>query len=68
MNSFSDEYQINFDYNLLKPLSIDEFIKICPENKKEKISLLFLEEMNKFIYYNKDEIISFNILNFKKEN
>jgi len=50
---FSDDYQINFDYNLLKPFSIDKFIdekittekiqriiniKLCLENKKEKIS------------------------------
>ena len=64
---FSDEYQINFEYNLLKPFSIDEYIdeKIAIENiqkminikvnkKKEEdyFSLLFLKEMNKLICYN----------------
>jgi len=80
---FSDEYQINFDYNLLKPFNIDEFIdeeitieniqkiiniKISQNIEKDKNSLLFLKEMNKLICYNKNKIISFNLLNFKKEN
>ena len=80
---FSDEYQFNFDYNLLKPFSIDELIdeeitirkiqknikiKISQKNEKDKNSLLFLKEMNKLICYNKNKIISFNLLNFKKEN
>ena len=80
---FSDEYQINFDYNLLKPFSIDEFIdesitieniqkitkiKASQKNEEDKISLVFLKEMNKLICYNSNKIISFNLLNFKKEN
>jgi len=80
---FSDEYQINFDYNLLKPFSIDEFIdekitiekfqkimniKISQKNEEDNNSLLFLKEMNKLICYNTNKIISFNLLNFKKEN
>jgi len=88
---FSDDYQINYDYNLLKTFSIDEIvdenltieniqkvikIKVSQKDKlKERIniedkisSLLFLEEMNKLICYNTNKIISFNILNFKKEN
>ena len=82
-NFFLDEYQINFEYNLLKPFSIDEYIdeKITIENihkminikvnkKKEEdyFSLLFLKEMNKLICYNTNKIISFNMLNIKKEN
>ena len=80
---FSDEYQINFEYNLLKPFSIDEYIdeKITIENiqkminikinkKKEEdyFSLLFLKEMNRLICYNTNKIISFNLLNFQTEN
>ena len=91
---FSDEYQFNFDYNLLKTFSIDEFIderitieniqkncsiKVSQINNIKKMrnveledkitsSLFFLEKMNKLICYNSDKIISFNLLNFKKEN
>ena len=83
----SDDYQINYDYNLLKTFSIDEKltieniqkginIKVSQKDKlKERISLedeisslLFLEEMNKLICYNPNKIISFSLLNFKKEN
>ena len=80
---FSDEYQINFDYNLLKSFSIDEFIdeeitienfqkiiniNVSQKNEKDYNSLLFLKEMNKLICYNINKIISFNLVNFKKEN
>ena len=88
---FPKENQINFDYNLLKTFSIDQFIeeKITIENiqkvcnikvsQKNEIkkninvedeisSLLFLEKMNKLICYNINKIISFSLLNFKKEN
>ena len=51
-------------------------IKVSQKNKtKEDInvedtisSLLFLEKMNKLICYNTNKIISFNLINFKKEN
>ena len=80
---FSDEYQINFEYTLLKPFSIDEYIdeeitieniqkminiKVNKKNEEDYFSLLPLKEMNKLIYYNTNKIISFNMLNFKKEN
>ena len=45
-------------------------IKISRKNdieKNEISSLLFLEDINKFICYNKNKIISFNLKNFKKE-
>ena len=77
---FPDKYQINLEYNILEPFSIDNFIEeqitiqkiqktanIKFKEEKGISSLLFLEEMNKLICYNDKKIISFNLKDYSKE-
>ena len=76
---FPDKYNINLDYNILKTFPIDNYIEeqITIQNiqktlnirlkEEKKYSFLYFEEMNKFICYNENKIISFNSLDFTKE-
>ena len=78
---FPDEGQINLDYDFLQPFPIDNIINenitiqniekntIININKEDKFSsLLFIEDLDKLLYYNEKKIILFNLKNFMKEN
>ena len=77
---FPDEGQINLDYDFLQPFPIDNIINenitiqniekntIININKEDKFSsLLFIEYLDKLLYYNEKKIILFNLKNFMKE-
>ena len=77
---FPDEGQINLDYDFLQPFPIDNIINenitiqniekntIININKEDKFSsLLFIEDLDKLLYYNEKKIILFNLKNFMKE-
>ena len=77
---FPDEGQINLDYDFLQPFPIDNIINenitiqniekntIININKEDKFSsLLFIEDLDKLLYYNEKKIILFNLINFMKE-